>query len=92
MLDEQNKKSATFHIFSQQRTAEILSISDLNFSEHTSYNRIEINSYLCPYAIIAPVAGVCRGNIKCYGWEQCGEHPNQIIILHFNNFDDTRLL
>ena len=61
-------------------------------AEHTSYNRIEINDYLCPYAIIAPVAGVCRGNIKCYRWEQCGEHPNQIIILHFNNFDDTGLL
>ena len=91
--DEQNKKSATFHIFSQQRTAEILSISDLNFGEHKSYNRIEIISYLCPYAIITPVAaGARRGNIKCYVWEQYGEHQNQILILHFNNFDDTGLL
>ena len=90
--DAQNKKSATFHIFSQQRTAEILSISDLKFGEYTSYNKIEINSYLCSYAIIAPVSSARRGNIKCYGWDQYGDHPNQIMILHFNNFDDTGFL
>ena len=93
-----DNKSATFHVFSRQRTNNILTTMDVNLAQFTSYKVFEINHYLCSYAIIAPVAqdGATStasesSRIKCYGWDEHGEDGNKLVEFHFNNFDNTAL-
>ena len=80
-----------FHVRSQQRMRDILSVSDLDLSLYISYKDVEVEHRLCSYAMIKRVDSSVRGDqgFKCYGWT---EDENNVITFILNNYDNTSRL
>ena len=81
-------KVATYHIFAKDRVKEILSVSDVDLSQYTSYNLEEVNHSLCSYATIVPVGHSTPTSLNCYGIE----HDNFQVHFIANNYDNSHLI
>jgi hypothetical protein len=72
----------TYHVFSMQRSKVILTATDVDLSQHVTYNIEEVVHNLCSYAIIVKCNDTSN-RIKCYGIR---EHYNYLVF-SFNNYD-----
>ena len=81
-------KVATYHIFAKDRVKEILSVSDVDLSQYTSYILEEVNHSLCSYATIFPFGHSTTTSLNCYGIE----HDNFQVHFIANNRDSSQLI